>query len=710
MKTYKKIFIFSALCFLIFTNSFSQIREFPDEKSINDYKMLHDLSPSIEKPFPIKPDWDLVFFDNFDDISSLENWTPKITPRGHQLCLFQDDIDNIMIKTEEKKLYITPIKENVFYINGAYKKQYYYTSGELELKLPNSTEGFLYGYFEIRCKLPRFKGAHPAFWLLSKIVEIPEEDKWDAFEIDIFEASSANPMETRRNSLSTNYSSYIFHDKINENESGKGFFINNDEPTNSLSDKFYIYALEWTPYELTYYIDDRIIRRVSTINNPLIYDMYPCKVRIGLEIDWWNPPDEGTQLEPFIIDYVRVYQKVPGIYIPKPEINGDEIVTYDWNTYWVNPHPNGTYIWEIDENGELMASKNINLVYARLKSGKTTTVLTLREEIVDPLAINPIVTNQKIITNRLPAEFRAAVNYWECDNNQFTELEVQRISCILPPNATNIINKFYLYDADILGDPLTRVYMQEGDINNTFYFSIIPHNMYIIENVISSDQYYSSSRRIIYPTLNSVFCPIVWDDIHENNPTNVWAKSMGAVTNIWDLYSCDLTGSNSSHIEHFYIPNPGGGDPRYLCYDQLSAQTSEYYYLDHITRLENSDCFPDKTRRVYFYLKDVVGRPDEELYCYQPDHKHLTKIDENICNDGFIIPNPVNNYFTINFAENNITNVNYINIFDSKGSLIKSWNKPEYNSNFDISYLKTGLYFILIVTNNQSYYEKLLKN
>ena len=353
MKTYKKKFIFSALCFLIFTNSYSQIEDFSNRGSINDYKMLHDLSPSIEEPFPVKADWDSVYFNNFEDISSLENWTAKTSPRGHQLCLFQDSIQNISIDTTEKKLYITPIKENVFYINGAYKKQYYYTSGELELQLPNSTEGFLYGYFEIRCKLPRFKGAHPAFWLFSGA----HGSNNDALEIDIFEASSSNPMETRRNSFTVNYSQYKNPNNNPGRDNGVGFFMNNDEPSHSLSDSYYIYALEWTPYELTYYIDNRIVRRVPIDiydTTSLIDTIYPCKVRIGLEIDWWNPPDEETQLEPFIIDYIRVYQKDTVLYMPKPEINGNEIVTYDWNTYSVeDTNSNSTYTWEIDNKGEL---------------------------------------------------------------------------------------------------------------------------------------------------------------------------------------------------------------------------------------------------------------------------------------------------------------------------------------------------------------------
>jgi beta-glucanase (GH16 family) len=708
MKTNKKKIILSALCFfLILTSVFSQIEEFSDEKSINDYKMLHDLSPSITKPFLYQPDWILIFEDKFEDISSLGNWTQRNIPRGHQLCLFQDENKNVSINTTEKKLYIIPKKENVIFRKvGGYEKQYYYTSGEL-----NSNDKFLYGYFEIRCKLPRFKGAHSAFWLLSKLSYIPEEDGWDAWEIDIFEASSSNLMETRRNSISSNYSSYIID---NPDHGIKGFFINNDEPTNSLSDKFYTYALEWTPYELTYYIDDRIIRRVSTIENPYIYYMDSCQVRICLEIDWWNPPDEGTELEPFIIDYVRVYKRDAGIYIPKPEINGNEIVTYDWNTYWVNPHPNGIYTWEIDENGELNPDRiDPEYVQARLKPGKTTTVLTLREKIDYLLTIDAFASNQKIITNRLPTEFTAYIDYWICDKNFFTQLRVKHNDPNLPPDATNIINKFDLYKADRFGDKILKIDSKQGEIGLEFDFTgkVSPHRTYVVEHELSSDQYYSSSRRVIYPTLNSAFCPRVLDNIHENNLKHVWAKSVvKSANNIWKLYKCDLLGYNHSFIYEINIPPRDENEPADFCYYGLHNQLSEYYYLDHTTSLEDNDCFPDKTRRMYFYIKDVENIDPEDINCYIPSEEFLTGIDENICNNGFIIPNPVNNYFTINFTENNIINVNYINIFDSKGSLIKSWNKPEYNSDFDISYLKPGLYFILIVTNNQSYYDKLIKN
>jgi hypothetical protein len=202
--------------------------------------MLQDLSPSTVLP-PYQADWVTVFVDNFDNISSLDNWTPLTRPRGHQLCLFQDSIRNISIDTTEEKLYITPIKENVIYkVGGTYQKQYYYTSGELI-----SNAEFRFGYFKIRCKLPKFKGAHSAFWLFSG----SQGTNDDVLELDIFEVASSNPMETRRNSFTVNYMQYSNSSRDN----GLGFFVNNDEPTNSLSDKFYTYALEWTPNELTYY-------------------------------------------------------------------------------------------------------------------------------------------------------------------------------------------------------------------------------------------------------------------------------------------------------------------------------------------------------------------------------------------------------------------------------------------------------------------------
>jgi hypothetical protein len=332
-------------------------------------------------------------------------------------------------------------------------------------------------------------------------------------------------------------------------------------------------------------------------------------------------------IEPFIIDYVRVYKKNAGIYIPKPEINGNEIVTYDWNTYYVeNPDPNGTYTWEIDENGELNPI-NPNSVQARLKPGKTTAVLTLKEEIDDTLSINPIATNQKIITNRLPTEFRAKVNYWIC-NNPFTELEVQHNNPDnLPPDTTNLINKFELFDADTLGDTVgNSIYtIQSNDITSTFFTDehVIPESTYVVEHELSSDQYYSKSRRVIYPTLNSVFCPIVWDKSHEDDLKNVWAKSVVKdANNLWKLYKCDSAGTDTSLIYQIDIPPPPPYYPPWcFCY-YLDNQESEYYYLDHTTYLENNDCYPDKTRRMYFYIKDVENIDPENINCYIPFRKY----------------------------------------------------------------------------------------
>ena len=612
MKTHKKI-ILNSICFFIFASSYCQIEEFPDEKSIKDYKMLHDLSPSTGiPPFPYQTDWDTVFVDNFDDVSSLDNWTPKENPRGHQLCLFQDSVRNISINTTEEKLYITPVKENVIYSlwGGNYQKQYYYTSGELI-----SNAEFRFGYFEIRCKMPTFKGAHPAFWLLSDPQVVG--DKVDALELDIFEAASSNIMETRRNSFTVNYMQYINESRDN----GLGFFVNNDEPTNSLSDKFYTYALEWTPNELTYYLDNRIIYRVPIDTNnsaSIIKNMYPCHIRICTEIDWWNPPNEDTQLEPFIIDYIRVYQK--DSYIPKPEINGNEIVTYVWNTYSVeNPNPNSTYTWEIDENGEL---NNINpdSVQARIKSNSTTAVLTLKEELYGNIA-----TNQKIITNRLPTEFRAAVNYWVC-NNPSTQLELQHNDQNnLPFDTTNLINKFELFEADILGDKKNDnpIYTsQSNKIDSIFKINdhVIPDSTYVVEHELSSDQYYSKSRRIVYPTLNSAFCPIVWD---KNDPKNIWAKGIGRLVNsLWKLYQCNLTGNEDSLIYQVDIPPSPPSVPHLdFCY-YLDNQESDYYYLDHTTYMENNDCFPDKTRRMYFYTKDKENIDPDNINCYIPFRKY----------------------------------------------------------------------------------------
>jgi beta-glucanase (GH16 family) len=95
-----------------------------------------------------------------------------------------------------------------------------------------------YGRFEARIKIGAGTGLWPAFWLLgSNIAQVG----WPACgEFDIMEVAGSNP--------SVNHASV--HGTVAEKTGTYSL------PTGKLSDGFHLYALEWTPDSLRWFIDD----------------------------------------------------------------------------------------------------------------------------------------------------------------------------------------------------------------------------------------------------------------------------------------------------------------------------------------------------------------------------------------------------------------------------------------------------------------------
>ncbi len=108
----------------------------------------------------------------------------------------------------------------------------------------------LYGYFEIRCILPKGAGLNPAFWMLSDGMWADDTDGGvTGCEIDIFET------------LYTYNEKSVFHDSVyhtihvdsyeeNHKSENQGHFYA-DDPYN----KFNTYGVEWNKDEYIFYIN-----------------------------------------------------------------------------------------------------------------------------------------------------------------------------------------------------------------------------------------------------------------------------------------------------------------------------------------------------------------------------------------------------------------------------------------------------------------------
>jgi len=176
----------------------------------------------------------------------------------------------------------------------------YYFSGVVE-PLPSS---FLYGYFEIRCKLPVHRGAFPAFWL------------WGASnnnyrEIDIFEYSweitdKENDLGSPRIFTAGSYYSNNFQGVHQPSYGRVNYKIPENEPDLTNWNTF---AAEWNPRRIIIYFNDNVISEYYGDSVPSL----PMALKANYALDnWVLDQDEEPYTEFFpddmMVDYIKVYK------------------------------------------------------------------------------------------------------------------------------------------------------------------------------------------------------------------------------------------------------------------------------------------------------------------------------------------------------------------------------------------------------------------
>jgi len=147
-----------------------------------------------------------------------------------------------------------------------------------------------FGWFEIRCRMPKGKGMWPAFWLL------PSNKTWPP-EIDVLEVLGH---ETDKVYLTNHYK-----DAEGKHEGKGGSYKGSD-----FAAGLHTFAVDWEPSSITWYVDG--IERYRTADNIPAQPMYVL-VNLAVGGDWPGNPDADTVFPNLMdIDYVRVYEKERG--------------------------------------------------------------------------------------------------------------------------------------------------------------------------------------------------------------------------------------------------------------------------------------------------------------------------------------------------------------------------------------------------------------
>ncbi|RQO58449.1 glucan endo-1,3-beta-D-glucosidase [Paucibacter sp. KBW04] len=199
-----------------------------------------------------------------------------------------------------------------------------YTSARLKTRKRDGAPLFtkLYGRFEFRAKVPWGKGLWPALWLL------PQDDRYGGWaasgEIDVMEIVGEKPQQV-----------------LNSIHFGSEFPARSllthvhDLPSGSLVSDWHVYAVEWEPGEIRFYVDDVLTKtqsfwwsssksrgglgihaaKASDLNPwPAPFDQpFYLLMNVAVGGNFPGAPNEQTRFPAeLVVDYVRVYDKVGG--------------------------------------------------------------------------------------------------------------------------------------------------------------------------------------------------------------------------------------------------------------------------------------------------------------------------------------------------------------------------------------------------------------
>ncbi len=240
-----------------------------------------------------------------------------------------------------------------------------YTSARVRTaNMPNGGQ-WTNGRFEARIKLPEGQGLWPAFWMLPTDPDVG----WPmSGEIDIMES-------TGQASMIVNGTIHYGEPWPNNSFSG-GHILS--QP-GKWSDAFHTYAIEWTPYEIRWYLDDILYstKTPADMANSAwwTFENYQYHLILNLAVggSLGGTPDDSIFPVSMEVDYVRVYD------MGQPAIDGPHIVgptevaTYDV----IGESGSSTYSWSVPAGATLSGQgSSVSVDFNGASSGDVSVTVT----------------------------------------------------------------------------------------------------------------------------------------------------------------------------------------------------------------------------------------------------------------------------------------------------------------------------------------------
>ncbi len=235
---------------------------------------------------PARPGWTLVWNDEFSGpVIDTAKWQHEVNGYGggnNELQYYTADSANSYIA--DGMLVIQALRQD--YLG----KQY--TSARLNSR---GKGDWTYGRIEARAKLPEGKGMWPAIWMMPTYSDY---GGWPASgEIDIMECLGQQPNKV--------YGTIHFGSSVaNHQQMGGNYTL----PTGAFSESFHVFAVEWDPDTIRWYVDE-IQYFTAAKGSPFDREFF-CILNVAVGGNWPGSPDEFTVFpQRMLVDYVRVYRR-----------------------------------------------------------------------------------------------------------------------------------------------------------------------------------------------------------------------------------------------------------------------------------------------------------------------------------------------------------------------------------------------------------------
>jgi beta-glucanase (GH16 family) len=247
--------------------------------------------PPTPTPDLTRDGWALVWHDEFEGPEiNADVWTHEIGGHGWgngENQYYTDDPDNAFI--EDGMLVIQALERN--YLGKPFTSARLTTQGKLTQQ---------YGRIEARIQIPTGKGIWPAFWMLGENYDTVGWPR--SGEIDIMENIGSEPWVVHGTLHGPGYSG--------GSGVGAAYRLPDRSPFHA---NFHVYAVEWEPEEIRWYVDDALYSTITPARLPgdWVYDQ-PFFIILNVAVGgrWPGYPDATTEFpQRMLVDYVRIYEK-----------------------------------------------------------------------------------------------------------------------------------------------------------------------------------------------------------------------------------------------------------------------------------------------------------------------------------------------------------------------------------------------------------------